>query len=67
MVREVGLLPGAMDLAVRPATVVVRPRGVMDLEVPQGIGAAQPHGVMAPAVGMVRVDALVPSAANLHT
>ena len=67
MVRAVDLLPGAMDLAVRPAIVVARPRGVMDPVVPQGIGEAQPLGVMDPAVGMGRADARVPFAANLHT
>jgi hypothetical protein len=67
MVRVVDLLPGAMELAVRPAIVVARPRGAMDQAVPQGIGAAQPHGVMDQAAGMVLVDARVPSTANLHT
>jgi len=67
MVRAGDLLPGAMDLAVRPAIVVARPRGVTAPVVPQGTGEAQPLGVMAPAVGMGRADARVPSAANLHT
>ena len=65
MVRVAELLPGAMDQAARPATVVDQLLGVMDLEVPQGIGEAQPLGVMAPAAGMARVAALVPSTADL--
>jgi hypothetical protein len=66
MVREADLLPGAMDQAARPATVVGQLLGVMDLEVPQGIGEAQPLGAMAPAAGMAQVAALVPSAADFH-
>ena len=52
--------------AVRTAPVGDRRPGATDRAVPLGIGEALPHGVTAPAAGMVLADAPVPSTADLH-